>query len=139
MIQTMHPNSYDLIFRETMGYINMILRLYLPNKMDLRFQPVKAFKEIKDFIDSKMRKIDENSKNIEKYKQEINNKDNEIFQIKQEMSLLNKEYNSYKKIVEKEFQKSNRIIFQLKNNKEKKDNNIYNIITILLKMIIHIY
>jgi hypothetical protein len=128
MIQTMHPNSYDLIFRETMGYINMILRLYLPNKMDLRFQPVKAFKEIKDFIDSKMRKIDENSKNIEKYKQEINNKDNEIFQIKQEMSLLNKEYNSYKKIVEKEFQKSNRIIFQLKNNKEKKDNNIYNII-----------
>ena len=128
MIQTMHPNSYDIIFRETMGYINMILRLYLPNKMDLRFQPAKAFKEIKDFIDLKMRKIEENLKNIEKYKKEINDKENEIFQIKQDMSILNKEYNSYKKIVEKELQKSNRIIFQLKNNKEKKDNNNINII-----------
>ena len=125
MIKTMHSNTYDIIFRETMGYLNMILRLYLPNKMNLRFQPVKAFKEIKDFIDLKMRIIEDNHKIIEKFKQEISNKDNEIFQIKQEMNNLNKEYNSYKKIVEKEFEKTNRIIFQLKNNKEKKDiNNI---------------
>ena len=54
MIKTMNPITYDIIFRETMGYLNMILRIYLPNKMELRFQPVKAFKEIKDFIDIKM-------------------------------------------------------------------------------------
>ena len=122
MIQTMNPISYDVVFRETMGYLNMILRIYLPNKMELRFQPVKAFKEIKDFIDIKMGIIDSNKKIIEKLKKEIEKKDNEIFQIKQEMEALNKEYNSYKKIVEKEFDKTNKSIFQLKNNKEKKNN-----------------
>ena len=128
MIETMSPASYDIVFRETMGYLNMILRIYLPNKMDLRFQPVKAFKEIKEFIDSKMSIIDNNKKIIEKYKKEVENRDNEIFQLKQQINALNKEYNSYKKIVEKEFEKTNRIIFQLKNNKEKenKNNNINN-------------
>ena len=121
MIKTMNPITYDIIFRETMGYLNMILRIYLPNKMELRFQPVKAFKEIKDFIDIKMGIIDNNKKIIENLKKEIEKKDNEIFQIKQDMEALNKEYNSYKKIVEKEFEKTNKIIFQLKNNKEKKN------------------
>ena len=113
MINTMHPNSYDIVFRETMGYLNMILRIYLPNKMELRFQPVKAFKEIKDFIDLKMSIIDNNKKIIEKYKKDLENRENEIFQLKQQIKALNKEYNSYKKIVEKEFEKTNRIIFQL--------------------------
>ena len=126
MINTMHPNSYDIVFRETMGYLNMILRIYLPNKMELRFQPVKAFKEIKDFIDLKMSIIDNNKKIIEKYKKDLENRENEIFQLKQQIKALNKEYNSYKKIVEKEFEKTNRIIFQLKNNKE--EENKFNLI-----------
>ena len=46
MIKTMSPITYDIMFRETGGYLNMILRIYLPNKMNLRFPPVKAFKEI---------------------------------------------------------------------------------------------
>ena len=119
MIKTMHQSTYDIIFRETMGYMNMILRIYLPNRLNLRFVPSKAFKEIKDFIDSKMRKIEENQKIIEKYKQEVSKKENELFQMEQKMEALNKEYNSYKKIVDKEFEKTNRIIFQLKYNKEK--------------------
>ena len=126
MINTMHPNSYDIVFRETMGYLNMILRIYLPNKMELRFQPVKAFKEIKDFIDLKMSIIDNNKKIIEKYKKDLENRENEIFQLKQQIKALNKEYNSYKKIVEKEFEKTNIIIFQLKNNKE--EENKFNLI-----------
>ena len=125
MIKTMNPITYDIMFRETIGYLNMILRIYLPNKMNLRFQPVKAFKEIKEFIDLKMEIIDNNQKLIEKYKNDIVKKENEIFQVKQEINALNKEYNLYKNIVEKEFEKTNRIIFQLKNNKENnnKDNN----------------
>ena len=111
MINTMHPNSYDIVFRETMGYLNMILRIYLPNKMELRFQPVKAFKEIKDFIDLKMSIIDNNKKIIEKYKKDLENRENEIFQLKQQI---------------KEFEKTNRIIFQLKNNKE--EENKFNLI-----------
>ena len=128
MIKTMHHSTYDVIFRETMGYLNMILRLYLPNKMSLRFQPAKAFKEIKDFIDLKMGKIEGDQKIIEKYKQEMSKKENEIFQMQQDMKALNKEYNFYKKIVDKEFEKTNRIIFQLNNNKERTSNkNIKNI------------
>jgi hypothetical protein len=128
MIKTMHHSTYDVIFRETMGYLNMILRLYLPNKMSLRFQPAKAFKEIKDFIDLKMGKIEGDQKIIEKYKQEMSKKENEIFQMQQDMTALNKEYNFYKKIVDKEFEKTNRIIFQLNNNKERTSNkNIKNI------------
>ena len=123
MIKTMHHTTYDVIFRETMGYLNMILRLYLPNKMSLRFQPAKAFKEIKDFIDLKMGKIEGDQKVIEKYKQEMSKKENEIFQMQQDMKALNKEYNFYKKIVDKEFEKTNRIIFQLNNNKERTSNN----------------
>jgi len=123
MIKTMHHSTYDVIFRETMGYLNMILRLYLPNKMSLRFQPAKAFKEIKDFIDLKMGKIEGDQKVIEKYKQEMSKKENEIFQMQQDMKALNKEYNFYKKIVDKEFEKTNRIIFQLNNNKERTTSN----------------
>ena len=124
MIQTMNPITYDIVFRETLGYLNMILRIYLPNKLNLRFQPVKAFKEIKDFIDIKMEKIENNQKMIEKYKRDIENRDNEIFLLKQEIDAINKEYNSYKIIVEKEFSKTNRIIFQLQNNKGR--NNLQN-------------
>ena len=128
MIKTINPITYDIMFRETMGYLNMILRIYLPNKMNLRFQPVKAFKEIKEFIDLKMEIIDNNHKLIEKYKNDIEKKENELFQMKQEINALNKEYNLYKNIVEKEFEKTNRIIFQLKTNKENnnKDNNTIN-------------
>ena len=128
MIKTINPITYDIMFRETMGYLNMILRIYLPNKMNLRFQPVKAFKEIKEFIDLKMEIIDNNRKLIEKYKNDIEKKENELFQMKQEINALNKEYNLYKNIVEKEFEKTNRIIFQLKTNKENnnKDNNTIN-------------
>ena len=127
MIQTMNPISYDIVFRETMGYLNMILRIYLPNKLHLRFQPVKAFKEIKDFIDFKMEIIENNQKIMEKYKKDIENRDNEIFQLKQKIDALNKEYNSYKIIVEKEFSKTNRIIFQLQNNKKNKINLVNNL------------
>ena len=126
MIKTMHQSTYDIIYRETMGYLNMILRIYLPSKLNLRFQPAKAFKEIKDFIDLKMEKIEENQRKIDEMKQELEKRDIKIFKMQQEMKALNKEYNSYKKIVDKEFDKTNKIIFQLKNNKEKNINNTSN-------------
>ena len=136
MIKTMHHSTYDIIFRETMGYLNMILRLYLPNKMNLRFQPAKAFKEIKVFIDLKMEKIENNQKKIEEMKQELDKRENKIFKLEQDMKALNKEYNSFKKIVDKEFEKTNRIIFQLKINKEKninKSNNNTNNTNVITK------
>ena len=134
MIKTMHHDSYDILFRETLGYLNMILRVYLPDKFHLRFQPIKAFKEIKDFIDLKMTKIEDCQNIIKACEDKIEQKDNEIAKLKKERSELNKEYNLYKNIVEKEFVKTNKIISQLKNTNSKKDihsneinyNKIYN-------------
>ena len=121
MIKTMHHDSYDSLFRETLGYLNMILRVYLPDKLNLRFQPIKAFKEIKDFIDLKMAKIEDSQNIIKSYEDKIEQKDNEIFKLKKERKELNKEYNLYQNIVEKEFVKTNKIISQLKNTNSKKD------------------
>ena len=121
MIKTMHNNTYDKLFRETLGYLNLILRIYLPNKMDLRFQPTKAFKEIKDFIDSKVTIIEDNQNLIKSYENAIEKKDLEISKLKMQQKELNKEYNLYKTLVEKEFVKTNKIIYQLKNSNSKKD------------------
>ena len=123
MIKTMHSNTYDKLFRETIGYLNLILRIYLPNKMDLRFQPTKAFKEIKDFIDSKVTIIEDNKNLIKSYESAIEKKDIEISKLKMQQKELNKQYNLYKTLVEKEFIKTNKIIYQLKNSNSKKDIN----------------
>ena len=121
MVSTMHQSTYDLLFRESMGYLNLILRSYLPNKKDLRFQPVKALQEIKNFIESKIKIIEDNKKLIESVKQEKENSDMKAFKIQQEYNLLMKEYEYYRKIVEKELEKSNKTIYGLKNSKNKKD------------------
>ena len=119
----MHHNTYDKLFRETLGYLNLILRVYLPQKMDLRFQPTKAFKEIKDFIDSKVTIIGNNQNLIKSYENAIEKKDLEISKLRMQQKELNKEYNLYKTLVEKEFIKTNKIIYQLKNSNSKKDIN----------------
>jgi hypothetical protein len=121
MIKSMHHNTYDKLFRETIGYLNLILRIYLPNKMDLRYQPAKAFKEIKDFIDSKVTIIEDNQNLIKSYENAIEKKDLEISKLKMQQKELNKEYNLYKTLVEKEFVKTNKIIYQLKNSGSKKE------------------
>ena len=121
MIKTMHHSTYDILFRETLGYLNMILRIYLPNKMNLRFQPPKAFKEIKDFIDSKMTIIEDNHNVIKSFEKKVEDRDNEISKLKTELKELNKQYNLYKTLVEKEFVKTNKIIYQLKNSGSKKE------------------
>ena len=121
MIKTMHHSTYDILFRETLGYLNMILRIYLPNKMNLRFQPPKAFKEIKDFIDSKMTIIEDNHNVIKSFEKKVEDRDNEISKLKTVLKELNKQYNLYKTLVEKEFVKTNKIIYQLKNSGSKKE------------------
>ena len=121
MVTTMHPSTYDLLFRESIGLLNLILRTYIPSKKDLRFQPVKALQEIKIFIDSKIKIIEDNKKLIESVKQEKENSEMKAFKIQQEYNLLTKEYEYYRKIVEKELEKSNKTIYGLKNSKNKKD------------------
>ena len=44
MVKRMNNDSYDKMFRECVGYLNMIIRNYLPDKRKLRFKPTEIFR-----------------------------------------------------------------------------------------------
>jgi hypothetical protein len=73
MLERMHCDSYDKMFRECIGYLNMIIRNYLPDKEKLRFKPVEILREITNFIDLKMKLIEEDQDVIKHNKININN------------------------------------------------------------------
>ena len=50
MVKRMYSSSYDKMIRECIGYLNMLVRNYLPDKKKLRFKPVEIFREITNFI-----------------------------------------------------------------------------------------
>ena len=68
MIKTMHRESMDILFRECVGYLNMMIRKYFPNKINYRFKPIEMLIEINNYIDSKTMKISEDNKLIKTYK-----------------------------------------------------------------------
>ena len=99
LIKRMHPDSYDKLFRECVGYLNAIVRNYFQNDIKLRFRPVEIFREISELIENKIKLVDEYKNNI-KYKElQLNNKENEINKLKEKYDNLSREYNSYKIIV----------------------------------------
>ena len=54
----------------------MILRNYLKNRVNLRFDPVNTFKELKSIMEEKEDKIKNLSNLFKKYEFELNNQDN---------------------------------------------------------------
>ena len=101
MVKRMHISSYDKIFRECIGYLNSIVRNFIPDNNNLRFKPVDIFKEISNLIQQKIKLINE-YKNSVKYKEkQINDMKNEYNKLKEANDNLFKEYNSYKKLIEK--------------------------------------
>lgn len=93
MIKSMHRESMDVIFRECVGYLNMIIRKYFPNKKNLRFKPVEMLIEINNYIDSKIKEINEDNLLIKQYK-------NNYLKIQKENIKINKKikkniYDSY--------------------------------------------
>ena len=108
-IKRMHRYSYDKIFRQCVGYLNAIVRNYFPKNTNLRFKPVDIFKQISNFIDQKIKLIDEYKNSIKYKDMQINSMQMEFNKLKEKHDNLAKEYNSYKILIEKsiKFTKNN--------------------------------
>ena len=67
MIADMKPVSSGKLLRETVACANMMVRVYLKDKVNLRYDPVNTFKDLKMLMESKEEKIlklSEQNKNL---------------------------------------------------------------------------
>ena len=126
MIKSMHRNSQDIIFRECVGYLNMIIRKYFPNKRNLRFKPVEMLIEIKKFIDNNIKIINDGKKIIEQYKDNYFKLQKENSKINKKLYETNENYNSYQLLMENQMAIDNRHLMQLKKNLNNRNNNKIN-------------
>ena len=72
MISSMNPSTSDQLLRETIAYSNMITRVYLKNKINLKYDPLSTFKELKDIMEKNEEKMIELSNNAKDYETKIN-------------------------------------------------------------------
>ena len=83
MISSMNPSTSDQLLRETIAYSNMITRVYLKNKINLKYDPLSTFKELKDIMEKNEEKMLELTNSAKEYEAKINS-----------MSVENKKLNS---------------------------------------------
>ena len=57
MISSMNNSTTDSLLRETIAYSNMMVRLYMKDKINLRYEPVRTFKELKSLMERKEEEI----------------------------------------------------------------------------------
>ena len=109
MISSMNPSTSDQLLRETIAYSNMITRVYLKNKINLKYDPLSTFKELKDIMEKKEEKIAELSNNVKVYEAKIN-----------KMAVENRKLN---KLINHFHQEKNKNI-QIKQNINNSSNNL---------------
>ena len=121
IIKRMSTYSYDKLFRESLGYLNCIVRNYFPENTKLKFKPVEIFKEITNLIEQKNKLINEYKNSIKYKDMQINGIQSDNNKLKEKYDSLSKEYNSYKILVEKsiKFTKNNYNTISTTNNKER--------------------
>ena len=120
MVKRMNNDSYDKMFRECVGYLNMIVRNYMPDKKKLRFKPVEIFREITNLIDLKMKSIEEYKNVIKHNKILINNMQLNYNKLNEKYQNLSKQYESYKIMVDKNIEKGRKDYFKYKEDKSEK-------------------
>ena len=116
MAKSMHRETTDVVFRECVGYLNMIIRKYFPQKKNLRFKPVEMLVEIKNFIDSNIKLINDSKLLIEQYKNNYAKLEKENFKLNKKLEETNDNYNSYQLLIENQMSRDNRHLLQLKRN-----------------------
>lgn len=116
MAKSMHRETTDIVFRECVGYLNMIIRKYFPQKKNLRFKPVEMLVEIKNFIDSNIKLINDSKLLIEQYKNNYAKLEKENFKLNKKLEETNENYNSYQLLIENQMSRDNRHLLQLKRN-----------------------
>ena len=106
MIQFINNSTAENLFRECIGYLNVIIRNYFPSKQYLRFKPIEMIKEINDFINNNMGIINGNKNVINQLETKIANLENENFKLHQKVNNIVLEHNSYQKIIERQYNRN---------------------------------
>ena len=68
----MNRSTSDQLLRETIAYSNMITRVYLKNKINLKYEPYSTFKELKDIMEKNEEKIFKLTNIAKEYEQKLN-------------------------------------------------------------------
>ena len=136
MAKSMHRETIDVVFRECVGYLNMIIRKYFPHKKNLRFKPVEMLVEIKNFIDSNIKLINDSKLVLEQYKSNYIKLEKENLKLNKKLEETNENYTSYQLLIENQMSRDKRHLLQLKrnannrkclsNSNELNNNNTYN-------------
>ena len=68
----MNRSTSDQLLRETIAYSNMITRVYLKNKINLKYEPYSTFKELKDIMEKNEEKIFKLTNIAKEYEEKLN-------------------------------------------------------------------
>ena len=71
MISSMNRSTSDQLLRETIAYSNMITRVYLKNKINLKYEPYSTFKELKDIMEKNEETIEKLRNNVQEYEEKL--------------------------------------------------------------------
>ena len=71
MISSMNRSTSDQLLRETIAYSNMITRVYLKNKINLKYEPYSTFKELKDIMEKNEEKIEKLMNSVKEYEEKL--------------------------------------------------------------------
>ena len=71
MISSMNRSTSDQLLRETIAYSNMITRVYLKNKINLKYEPYSTFKELKDIMEKNEEKIEKLRNDVKEYEEKL--------------------------------------------------------------------
>ena len=96
MIADMHEQTSGRLLRDTIAFANMIVRIYLKDKVNLRYDPVNTFKMLKGLIDSKEEKILKLSEQNKDLQIKINQLQIEKKHIISELNYLHSQMNNIK-------------------------------------------
>ena len=71
MIASMNRSTSGQLLRETIAYCNMITRVYLKNKINLKYEPYSTFKDLKDIMEKNEEKIEKLRYNMKEYEKKL--------------------------------------------------------------------
>ena len=105
MIKSMKESTAQQELRETIVYANMLVRAYLPEKLNMKYRPVEILCEIKKLVDNNCEKLKKIEGNYKLSLEKIRNLENEINIMKGKVKQEEIKYEKYKKIVDKMMEK----------------------------------
>jgi hypothetical protein len=124
MIKSMKDTTAEQELRETIVYANMLVRAYLPEKLNMRYRPTEILCEIKKLVDNNCEKIKKVEGNYKLSLEKIKSLEKEINIMKGKLKQDELKYEKYQKIVDKIRVKEGRISNDKNNDDiEKKSSN----------------